>query len=399
MNEKQHSNRWYLLALMLLTSFSVAGINRFSMLVLFREIQAELNLSLVDIGTIWGMDSLSAFFLCIPGGMLVDRFGIKKTAITYCLLAGVFGAVRGLTGGFAGLAAATFVYGLLAAMTVVTGPKVLAYYFRGRHLGLMTASLGMAVAVGQMCGTLLSATYLSPLLGGWRNVFFALAILPVIAGILWIPSRPDPPAETSRAQTVEPFNFKQILGRVARIKYLWVLGFVSFVNLGTYLSIGSYFPLYLKNIGWTAVQADGATTILLASSAIGMLPIVFFSDRLRNRRLFIFAVLAVVSVALALLFLTREAVPVIAIIVINGLLRSVPAPLVYTLILEMPEIRTDFVGTAIGFVSTISMLGGFIMPPVGNSFAAINPGLPFIFWGALTIVMASSLLFIRPKGE
>jgi nitrate/nitrite transporter NarK len=57
------------------------------------------------------------------------------------------------------------------------------------------------------------------------------------------------------------------------------------------------------------------------------------------------------------------------------------------------------VGTAIGFMSTIGMLGGFFLPPLGNSFAAINPALPFVFWAGVTMVLACSLFFIKTRGE
>src|SRR4030042_5900639 len=100
MPDKKYSNRWYLFVLAAFTAFFITGMNRFSMLVLFSEMATDLDLSLVQIGTVWGMDALGAFFICIPGGLLLDRFGIKKTAAVFCIAAGMARALRGLAGDF-----------------------------------------------------------------------------------------------------------------------------------------------------------------------------------------------------------------------------------------------------------------------------------------------------------
>src|SRR4030042_1010629 len=169
MPDKKYSNRWYLIVLAAFTAFFITGMNRFSMLVLFSEMATDLDLSLVQIGTVWGMDALGAFFICIPGGLILDRFGIKKTTAVYCILAGLACALRGLSGSFAALAGASLLYGIIAAMTILMGPKLVSYYFRGRHMGLMNAALFVSMILGQMSGAMLSATVLSPLLNGWRN--------------------------------------------------------------------------------------------------------------------------------------------------------------------------------------------------------------------------------------
>jgi nitrate/nitrite transporter NarK len=78
----------------MLTYGSVVGLERMCMPVLFKEISLDLNLSLVSVGTIWGMDPLAGVLIAIPGGLLVDRFGIKRTLAVICILAGLLGALR-----------------------------------------------------------------------------------------------------------------------------------------------------------------------------------------------------------------------------------------------------------------------------------------------------------------
>ena len=96
--------KWYILLLAMMTYGSIAGSARLCMPVLFPEIAAELGLSMVAIGTIWGMDPLAGVFLGLPGGLLADRFGVKRMLTVVCIMAGVFAALRGFSVDFLSMA-------------------------------------------------------------------------------------------------------------------------------------------------------------------------------------------------------------------------------------------------------------------------------------------------------
>src|SRR3990170_7703281 len=104
--------RWYILGLTMATYGLITGTSRLAMPVLFKQISDDLGLSVVAIGTIWGMDPLAGVFIGLPGGLLADRFGVKRTLIVICLLCGVFGALRGLSDSFVSMSATMFLFGL-----------------------------------------------------------------------------------------------------------------------------------------------------------------------------------------------------------------------------------------------------------------------------------------------
>jgi MFS family permease len=177
--------RWYILLLAMMTYGSIAGSARLCMPVLFPEISAELGLSMVAIGTIWGMDPLAGVFLGLPGGLLADRLGVKRTLTVVCILSGIFGALRGFSVDFLSMAAFMFLFGLMAAVTPSIVPKVTAVWFAGRRLGLANGMVNVAWSIGAVIATLSSATLLSHWLGGWRNVLFFFGVPPVLLGLLW----------------------------------------------------------------------------------------------------------------------------------------------------------------------------------------------------------------------
>ena len=156
----------------MLTYAIVAGAERMCMPVLFPEISEKIGLNLVSIGTIWGLDPLAGVFIGLPAGLLADRFGIKRTLIVVCLLAGVFSALRGFSYNFMTLAATTFIFGIMSAAAPSIVPKTTAVWFAPKYLGITNALLNVAWGIGAMFATMTSAVFLSPWLNGWENVMF-----------------------------------------------------------------------------------------------------------------------------------------------------------------------------------------------------------------------------------
>src|SRR5665647_2033659 len=96
--------------------------------VLFKEISLDLNLDMVSIGTIWGMDPLAGVFVCMLGGLMADRFGLKRTLVVTCILSGIFCALRGLSNNFISMAATMFLFGIVNSITFAVAPKVAAVW-------------------------------------------------------------------------------------------------------------------------------------------------------------------------------------------------------------------------------------------------------------------------------
>jgi MFS family permease len=396
MIQKESSvSRWWVLSLALLTIALVGGAARLCLPVLFKEISIDLNLDLVAVGTIWGLDSLAGFFVSLPGGLLLDRFGIKKSMVVVCFLAAIVCAARGLSGNFTGLAVTTFAFGMVAVLTLVVGPKVVSAHFRGRYLGLASSLLFVAQYAGQMLSTMTSATILSPLAGGWRNVLFLYAIPPVIMAALWWATRGSTIEPERHVQADSASGFKESLLHVAKIKEVWILGLVFFSQLGTLMAVNGYLPLYLRNMGWTPAAADSAFTLTLAASCIGTIPLSHLSDRVKSRKAVLISTIVVMSLLIASLFILREGLAVWVLLVVFGLVRGVPGVMANSLMIETKGVGSKYIGTAIGMMITVGMVGGFILPPVGNALAAIDPALPFLFWAFACLVFPAGLFFMK----
>lgn len=138
--------------------------------VLFKEISVDLGMNLVQVGAVWGLAALPGIFTGMVGGSLGDRFGAKQTLMITCLLSGAAGALRGLSDGFISLAVTIFLSGFLFSAIPMNVHKICSTWFSGRQLGLPNGVVSTGMALGFMTTSILSATVLSPLLGGWRGM-------------------------------------------------------------------------------------------------------------------------------------------------------------------------------------------------------------------------------------
>jgi NNP family nitrate/nitrite transporter-like MFS transporter len=388
--------RWYILTLTMLVYAVIAGAERLCMPVLFKEISDDLGLSIVQVGTIWGMDPLAGVFIALPGGLLADRFGVKRTMVVVCILAGILSALRGVSVNFTSMAATMFLFGFTAAATPSIVPKVTAEWFSGQRLGLANALLNVAWSVGALAATILSATVLSPWLGGWRNVMFFFGAPAVALGLLWwFTGREPDKSELPEAAAVK-IPFRQALSRIIRIKEVWIVGTVTLFVWGASMGFVGYLPLYLRNIGWTTAAADSAITVFNAVTLVGSVPMVLLSDKLQSRRGVL--VLSIVGMVVMLGLLPYvNALGIWLLIIFGSFLRSGAGTLVNVIIFENKNVGSSYAGTAIGLASTVSMLGAFIAPPIGNSLEIFDPGLPFVFWAGLGILAIPLIAWIKPR--
>jgi sugar phosphate permease len=397
LEQERSRYRWYILLLGMLTYGSVAGAARLCMPVLFPEISTDLGLSMVAIGTIWGMDPLAGVFIGLPGGLLADKLGVKRMLTVVCILSGVFGALRGFSVDFLTMALFMFLFGLMAAVTPSIVPKVTAVWFAGKRLGLANGMLNVSWSVGAVVATLSSATLISPWLGGWQNVLFFFGVPPVILGLLWLFTARDPQAyDNAVPASGEPL--KKSLAHAVRLRDVWIMGFVLLSYWGMSMGFAGYLPLYLEDfMGWEKTTAASAMTVLAGIGVIGVIPMVLYSDRIGSRKVVIFFSLLLVSLSVGLIPLVNTA-GIWVLLVIGGFLRAGVAALANTLIFEIKGVGGTYGGTAIGLTNTLGMLGAFASPPIGNSFTGINGDAPLYFWAILGLVALPLILIVKETG-
>ncbi len=392
----QTRTRWAILALAALTNTIVVAAPSMSMSVLFKEISIELNLDLVQIGLVWGISSLPGIVTVLAGGAIADRFGPKRVLILACLVSGLTVALRGMANDFGMLLAAMFISGFLSPVITMNTFKTCGMWFSGRQMGLASGVLSMGMALGFMLGSLFSATVFSPWLGGWRNVMFLYGGLAVLLAIPWIFSRPRPASTGMPVTSINTSSMRLNLAHVARIRNVWLFGLTILGIGGCIQGTLGYLPLYLLGQGWPQASADGALATFHTVSLIFVIPIALYSDKLGSRKKILIAAGLMIITGVSLLSVAQGPMVWVA-VCLAGMVRDGFMAVFMTAILESPGVGPEYAGTAIGMVMVFSGIGNLLAPPIGNSLGVISPGLPFLFWAALTLVGFTGIILAKER--
>jgi MFS family permease len=383
---------WLMLALMVATNALVATMPMSCLPVLFKEISNDLGLSLVQVGSVWGMANLAGLFMSLLAGVLADRFGTRRTLILFTLLTALTGAARGFSDSFGILVLTVFLNGAVRLVIPVAVTKNIGLWFRGGRLGLATGLGMMGMGLGLMLGPLISASVLSPWLGGWRQVMFFLGGIAGVMTLLWLllaREAPAAPVEVSRVSI--PRAFRDLL----HVRPIWVMGITLMFRVGALMGITGYVPLYLRDfLKWPAGPADGTLSAFYAVSAAIVVPLTFLSDRIGSRRKIMIPALAAAFVGTVLMPIADGAL-VWVLMIMHGMFLDTFMSLTTAILMESKDIKPEYFGTAIGVIFTMGLVGAVSGPPLGALFTAISGSAPFYFWAGLALVALLLFSFVK----
>ena len=393
--QQPDSYKWLILALSAFTFTFVVAIPQMSLPVLFAEISADLDLSLVQVGWVWGIGSVMGILVGIIGGTIGDRFGPRRTLAVACVLMGIAGAARGLSTGFAGLAVTSLITGLAHWSIPMNVHKTCGIWFPREKLGMANGIVSMGMALGFMSGSLLAATVLSPLLGGWRHLLFAYGAVGVLFGIFWWRTQEKEAGEDPLSE--QRAGFSESIGHVMRSRNVWLFCIATACASGCVNGMLGFLPLYLRNLGWEPVAADSTLASFHAISMVCAIPAALLSDRLGSRRGILMAAAVFIGAGTGLLgFAGGMLIP--AAVLMAGVFRDGFMAITMTAIIEVKNIGARFAGTAIGLSLSVMGVVNVLSPPVGNWMERFGPGVPFLFWASLVVVSLVCYLLI-PTGK
>ncbi len=386
--------RWWILSLGTLTNALVVALQSMCLPVLFKEISVDLDLTLVQIGLVWGISALPGMFSTLVGGALGDRFGPRRVLVLSCLATGLAGGLRGTAFDFNSLLLTMVLFGMIAPIVGNNVFKIVGGWMPQKQMGFASGVLSMGMALGFLVGAMLSATVLSPLLGNWRNVLFLYGGIAMILSVPWIFSRQAPQISAHSVASGGRKGTRHNLAHLARLRNLWLLGLAIFGIGGCVQGFLGYLPLYLRDLGWPPASADAASAAFHTISLICVIPIALGSDRLPLRKMVLIPAGIMIAVGVGLISVAQGLLIWIAVLM-AGMVRDGFMAVFMTAILETKGVGTDQTGTAMGMVMVLSSLGSIVAPPLGNSLAVYDPGFPFLLWSGMALLGIASLVVLR----
>lgn len=376
---------------MVLTNIFVVAMPMMGISVLSQEISQDLRLNLVQVGVVWGAGALPGMVTSLAGGVIGEKFGTKRVLVVSSLLAGLLGAARGLANDFLSITVLVLLVGALAPFVSMNGIKVAGQWFPPHQLGLANGLISMGMALGFLLGSLFSATTLSPLLGGWRNVLIVYGLVGASLSLPWFFAQSLP---LYRQPNGQGMSMRAAVRQVIGLKNVWLLGLTLFGVSGSIQGLLGYLPLYLRGLGWEAAYAEVALSAFHAISMAFVLPIALWSDRLGSRKRLLLAAALMIVAGAGLLRFARGTWIGLAVLM-AGLMRDGFMAIFMTMVIETDGVGPAYAGTALGMTMALGGLGNFLAPPLGNGLALWWPGAPFAFWARLAGAGMACLGMVR----
>ena len=390
--------KWYIMILGLFTNGIVVAMPGIALSVLLPAISRDLHLSLVQAGLLWGMGSLPTIISSLLVGPIIDRFGPRRVLIAGCILVGLTGAMRGLLPGYAFLMLAGFLFGLFAPLVTFSNFKNAALWFPHDQQGLANGIATLGMAAGFFGGSMISASILSPALGGWQYVFFFYGAVALVFILPWLFSRPAPaPAQAAGTSAIR-VSVKDSLRVLARSRNMWALSLANMAFSGGAQGIIGYVPLFLQGKGWPVSSAGGVLGVFNIASMIVVLPLSLLSDRLGSKRNILIGASILSATGISLLSFVNGAGVWIA-IMMSGAVRDAFVAITLASIYQNGGVSREYSSMALGFMMVFMGLGSLVAPPLGNSLATLaHPGAPMVFWAGL-VLLGGALLFLLPRRD
>lgn len=393
----QAPNKWFIVLMANLVFIGAVGMPFTAMPVLFSSVTRELRLTLAHVGMIWGALPLGVALCSILGGLLGDRFDLRKVIGIGCFGIALTSGLRGACGDPVTLTILMFLCGASLGIVIPNLPKIVGLFFPPRQLGLAFGIANSGFNIGAILATALGATFLLPLVGSWRNVLFLYSAICIFIGITWLSviRGKKPNQVTAGTDTPErKVPFREALAMVVRVKDLWLLVIANLGLVGSYIALMGYVPVYLENAGVLKSTGDTIASTIFIAGIIGGIIVPALSDRIGTRKIVLITCAAVMGISTYLLSISGTLffwllIPLIGIAAMGFVTLSLTIPL------EMRGIGPIYGASAIGLVVAGQNIGGFLFPIIGGNLAEINQLWPFVFWAAIIFAAAIGLFLMR----
>ena len=281
----EHSRIAIRMLAVLCAAFMASQFFRVSNAVIAPELMRTLSISSEAMGAITGAYFLAFGIMQIPTGMLLDRFGPRRTMSGLFVIAACGSAVFATAEGAFGLAFARALIGIGCAAGLMGILVTIARWYPSERFARLSSTVYVVGGAGVLFATTPLAAAADTI--GWRGAFWAMALITLgLAVMLFAMVRDAPPGKVIDGANE---TFREMLAGVraagANRQLLHVCA-IQFVNYGTILAIvGLWAGPYLNDIhGMQGVLRGNVLFVINLAMLAGVLGYGALERRLRSRK-------------------------------------------------------------------------------------------------------------------
>jgi nitrate/nitrite transporter NarK len=346
--------RWVVLAIAMAAGF-IGSYAQFQLPPLANTLMSALHLSPSDFAALMSGPLTGSLFICLLGGSLADRYGVKNVVTIGLILAVIGCTFRYAVTSFWPFFFLTVLAGLASGLLVANISKLLGAWFPPEQIGTL---MGAYMVSPMLAGFVATAT--TPLFPSVASAFIFSGVACLVILILWLIFARNKPEGVPDLPVVPVTRY---LDKAARSRAVWLAGLCAFFIMGTMMAFTGFLPKVLEDLrGITQKQAAFYGSLPNLGGIFGS----FFGPMICRRIGVMKPYLAIVSLlgAAGIFWSWQLSVGpnlVIALIA-AGCVQSAILPLILSIPMLLPEIGPVYAGSAGGIISTLQVLGGIVLP-------------------------------------
>jgi NNP family nitrate/nitrite transporter-like MFS transporter len=364
--------RWVILAVAMLAGF-IGTYAQFQLPPLAYKLMPALNISSSQFAALMGGPMTGSIFICILGGTLADRYGVKKVVTVGLVLAVIGCTFRYAVTSFWPFLFLTILAGLASGLLIANISKLFGAWFPQEQMGTIMGIFMISPMLAMFAGTATTALFPSE-----ASAFIFSGALCLVILVLWLILAKNKP---EGAPPLPVLPAIQYLGKAARSPSVWLAGVGMFFVMGSTMAFTSFLPNVLQNLhGIDPVKAGFYSSVITIGGVFGS----FLGPVICNRMGYMkpYLVLAGLLGAAAIFWSWQMPIGSALVIglIIAGFLQNALTPLFLSLPMLLPEIGPAYAGSAGGLISTVQVTGAVVVPtfvitPLAGSNATVLFGL------------------------
>ncbi|MBP1622052.1 MAG: major facilitator superfamily 1 [Acidobacteria bacterium] len=383
--------RWVILAVSMLGTF-IGSYAQFQLPPLAYKLIPDLHLSSSQFAALMAGPMTGSLFICILGGALADRFGVKKV-VAVGLVVSVIGCYfRYAVTSFWPFLFMTILAGLASGLLIGNLAKLFGAWFPPEQMGTIMGICMISPALAMFAGTSTTAFFPSE-----ASAFIFSGILCLIILILWLIFARNKP---EGAPDLPVLAATQYLGKAARSRSVWFAGTCLFFVMGAIMTFSSFLPNVLRDL-WN-ISAEKAS-VYASMPILGGVFGCFLGPMICNRMGVMKRYLIIVGLLSGAATFWSWQLPlgtaIVVALIVAGFLQYSVQPLFASLPMLLPEIGPVYAGSAGGIIATVQVLGAVVLPTfVITPLAGSNTTMLFGLAALSMALMIVPVLFLPELG-
>jgi len=317
-------------------------------------ISQELSLSHTQTILLYSAPLLMIIALGIPGGILTDRIGIRKTVGMGIVMIALGSLLRGFFSEPGSILALTFLYGAGLGIVFPNLQKIVSTSVPREKAGMATGIFTTGMLTATALPLAITASAVLPLTGSFGGVFIVWSIPSVVSAVLWWTVIRIPPAALSQDTSN---GIPTLTASVFRNPNVWLAAVLFFLHDFFFGTWAAWAPTMLQMKTATPEVAGmmASVTVWAGIPTVFLIPRLSYRLGIRKPFLWVTSIIAAVLAFVAIDISLNMSWVLMAVV---GIVLETRFVTIMALPVELVPYRD--VGKASGLMLSIGFLGGVV---------------------------------------